>query len=405
MDANKNIKPLPPTVDFRAMEEISISASSMVQMVRDHVLAPEKTKKEPIFSASDFLEIAEITRGRFNYLFDKHPELPRGKIVGGRREFTLTEFRVWMRFVRAPKLRDPEKSTACCVAVTNFKGGSTKTTTAATLAQGLSLRGLNCLVLDLDPQGSCSSLFGYLPDIDVELDMTAAPLFAGHASSIDSAIRSTYWDGVDIVTANPNLFNAEFYLPARQRTEHGFEFWTCLDSGLDEARAKYDVIIIDTPPTLSYITINALIAADGILMPLVPSSLDFASSAQFWSLSVDLLRSLHKNGNVNPKKFCFIDVLLAKVDSSVGVSSTVRDWIISAYGSKVLPVEIPKTSIADTASATFGTVYDMTPSSVSPKTLRRAKLAYESMTNHLEQQIRGVWIAQSNEISNGDANG
>ena len=63
-----------------------------------------------------------------------------------------------------------------------------------------------------------------------------------------------------------------------------FEFWRVLDRGLDTARTNYDVIVIDTPPALSYVTINALMAADGVIMPLPPSALDFASSAQFWDL-------------------------------------------------------------------------------------------------------------------------
>ncbi len=399
-----NITALPAVIDFQALQEVSITSSAMVQLVRDHVFAPENIKKTPTFGTAELLEVSQASLGRFKYFYEKDLSLPRGRIPSSRREFTLEEFRSWQRALRPEAMRDPKRAAACTIAVSNFKGGSTKTTTAAALAQGLSLRGHNVLLVDLDPQGSASSLFGFLPDVDVTPDMTVAPLCEGTAGTVDGAIRPTYWAGVDIIAASPALHNAEFFLPSRHLRERSFEFWRCLDVGLDNARSKYDVIIIDSPPSLSYITINSLIAADGILMPLVPSALDFASSAQFWNLCVELIEGLYKGRGTPDKKFAFVDVLLSKVDPSVGVGTVVRDWIISAYGAKVLPVEIPKTSVADTASATFGTVYDLMPGSVAAKTLRRAKTAYEAMVNHLESQVRGVWKAQQEAAEKGVPN-
>lgn len=400
-----HITPLPANIDFHALQEISISSTAMVQMVRDHVFAPERAKRAPTFGTTELLEVSGVPLGRFKYLYDKDTTLPRGKIPSSRREFSLGEFQQWQRALRPDAMRNPKTAAACTISVSNFKGGSTKTTTAATLAQGLSLRGHSVLLIDLDPQGSASSLFGYLPDVDVTPEMTVAPLCEGTVTSVDSAIRSTYWEGIDIIAASPALHNAEFFLPSRHMRERGFEFWRCLDAGLDNARSKYDVIIIDSPPSLSYITINSLIAADGILMPLVPSALDFASSAQFWNLCVELIEGIYQGHGTPDKKYAFVDVLLSKVDPSVGVASVVRDWIISAYGAKVLPIEIPKTSVADTASATFGTVYDLMPGSVAAKTLRRAKTAYESMVTHVESQIRGVWKAQQADAETEKTNG
>ena len=169
-----------------------------------------------------------------------------------------------------------------------------------------------------------------------------------------------------------------------------------LDEGLVQARDEYDVIIIDTPPSLSYITINALIAADGVIMPLPPNALDFASSAQFWNLFTEVCGGLFKAGG-DDKKFSFVDVVLSRVDRADAVSAAIRQWIVSAYGSKVLPIEIPKTSIAASASAEFGTVYDMDASSVQAKTLKRARDAYDQLVDHIEMQVTGVW-AHSAEV-------
>ena len=387
------IEAITPSIDFAQLEELSLAATSMVQLVRAQMLAPERSKKPPILTSNDVCEIGGIEITRFRYLYKKHEELPRGNIVGAKREFTVEEFQTWMRFIRAERMRDASKCAAVTIAVTNFKGGVTKTTTAATLAHGLSLRGHRVLLVDLDPQGSLSTLFDILPDLDVEVDKTVTPIYSGDATDIMPSVQQTYWHGIDLVAASPSLHNSEFMLPARQRSEAGFQFWRCLDAAMDTARDAYDVIILDSPPSLSYTTINALMAADGLLMPLPPSALDFASSAQFWSLLVDLITGLPEQDG--GKKFSFIDVLLSKVDPSVGVTSSVREWIVNAYGAKVMPIEIPKTSIADTASAAFGTVYDLPPGSVAAKTLRRAKLAYEEMVSHVEKQIEGVWLSQA----------
>ena len=235
-----------------------------------------------------------------------------------------------------------------------------------------------------------------LPDTEVDEEQTILPLCAGDVDSVMPAIQRTYWDGIDLVAAAPVLFNAEFLLPSRQKSEKGFAFWRVLDEGLVQARDEYDVIIIDTPPSLSYITINALIAADGVIMPLPPNALDFASSAQFWNLFTEVCGGLFKAGG-DDKKFSFVDVVLSRVDRADAVSAAVRQWIVSAYGSKVLPIEIPKTSIAASASAEFGTVYDMDASSVQAKTLKRARDAYDQLVDHIEMQVTGVW-AHSAEV-------
>ena len=73
------------------------------------------------------------------------------------------------------------------------------------------------------------------------------------------------------------------------------------------------------------------------------------------------------------------------------MSAAVRQWIVNAYGDKVLPVEIPKTSIAATASAEFGTVYDMDGSSAQAKTLKRARDSYDQLVDYIESQILRVW--------------
>ena len=94
------------------------------------------------------------------------------------------------------------------------------------------------------------------------------------------------------------------------------------------------------------------------------------------------------------KKFSFINVLLTCVDNGDVVSTEVRRWILLAYGESVLPIEIPKTSIASTASAEFGTSYDVGSAMPGSRTWKRAHDAYERCVELMEDQIFGVWAHQ-----------
>ena len=376
------------------IEQQAQKISMMMERIRESLLAPSAAKVPPSMSSAQIAELCGLDKAKITYRMTRG-DLPQGATVGNRRQWTLEESQVWMRDLRASHLR-PDGVAGITLTVANFKGGVAKTTSAVTLAQGLSMRGHKVLLIDLDPQGSATTLFGFLPDTDVEINSTATNLFTGEEDDLQYAIRKTYWPGVDLVCAAPLLFSSEFVLPARQAKDPDFEFWRVLDYGLDGARDNYDVIVIDTPPSLSYLTINALMAADGVIMPLPPSLLDFASSAQFWDLFSDLCNQLLR-GRGKSKSFEFIDVLLSRVEASDTASSIVRQWVLEGYGDKVLPIEIPKTSIAASSSAEFGTVYDMAPGSANSRTVARAKDAYNRMCELIEQQIEAVWERQLQE--------
>ena len=365
-------------------------AGYMMSEIRGALLAPENRKAAPIFNATQLASLCEVDRNQIVYRIGKG-DLPVGKINegGNRREFTLEEALSWIREYRSKQLR-PKGAEAVCIAVANFKGGVGKTTTAMTLAQGLSLKGHRVLTIDCDSQGSLTTLFGILPDTEVDESQTILPVCLGMETSIRSAIQPTYWSGLDLVCAAPLLFAAEFGLPARQMREEGFEFWNILNLGLDDIRDDYDVVIIDTPPSLSYVTINALMAADGILMPLPPNALDAASAAQFWRLFSDLAGQLVEQRGVT-KEFDFVRVLLTRVDNQDLTTATVRDWISKTYEGKVLPAEIPKTTVASSSSAEFGTVYDVGKYEGNQRTYKRALDAYDRVNELFEEIIRSTW--------------
>ncbi len=383
----------PQSISLAQIAEQAERAEAMMSQIRSAMLAPTARKSPPIFNLSQLAGLLGAEKGSVAHRMTRG-DLPTGRLneAGSRREFTLAEVRIWVREYRRERLR-PAGAEAVTISVGNFKGGVGKTTTAMTLAQGLSLLGHRVLVIDTDPQGSLTTLFGILPDTEVDERQTILPLAMGSETSIRYAIQGTYWDGIDLVAAAPVLFGAEFALPARQTQEPGFEFWNVLHYGIDDVRAEYDVVVIDTPPALSYTTINAFMASNGIVMPLPPNALDFASAAQFWSLFSDLTTELLSRRGLD-KDFDFISILLSRVDGADATSAIVRQWIQSTYTDKVLPVEIPKTAVTSTTSAEFGTVYDVSKYDGSAKTFKRARDAYDLFVHHVETSIQSVWRKQ-----------
>lgn len=373
-----------------AIMEQADRAGYLMSEVRGAILAPEARKQAPSFNATQLAALCEVDRSQIVYRLSKG-DLPAGHINegGNRREFSLEEAQAWIREYRAKRLR-PAGSEAVCISVANFKGGVGKTTTAMSLAQGLTLKGHRVLVIDCDPQGSLTTLFGIMPDTEVDESQTILPVCLGQQASIEPAIQSTYWHNLDLVCAAPLLFAAEFGLPARQMREQGFEFWNTLNVAMDDVRERYDVIILDTPPALSYVTINALMASDGILMPLPPNALDAASAAQFWRLFSDLAGDLVMHRGVT-KEFDFVRILLTRVDSQDATGAVVKEWIGKTYEGKVLPAEIPKTVAASSSAAEFGTVYDIARYEGSQRTYKRALDAFDKVTELLEEIIRATW--------------
>ena len=383
----------PKSISLGAIADQADRARDMMTQVRSAMLSPTSRKSTPMINLSQLASLLDIEKGSIAHRMTRG-DLPTGRLnaSGSRREFSLAEARTWIREYRKDRLR-PQGGEAVTISIGNFKGGVGKTTTAMTLAQGLTLLGHRVLVFDTDPQGSLTTLFGKLPDADVTEQDTILPLVLGTETSIRYAIKPTYWDGIDLVAAAPVLFGAEFALPARQTQEPEFEFWNVLHYGIDDVRPDYDVIIIDSPPSLSYSSIVAFLLSIGIVMPWPPKALDFASAAQFWSIFSDLTGELLTKRGLN-KEFDFLHILLSRVDSSDVTSNIVRHWIQTTYAEKVLPVEIPKTAVTATASAEFGTVYDVDRYDGNAKTFKRARDAYDLFVSYVESSIQAVWRKQ-----------
>lgn len=372
-------------------------AEQMVAEVRSRAASPNQSKIPPTFTAAQVAALCGLDKAQFDYRVSRGI-LPAGvqRTPGARREYPLADAIQCVRISHPPPRR-PEGVGACVTTTANLKGGCGKTTLTMALAQSLSLRGLSVLAIDLDPQGSLTTLFGLHPDADVVEEDTIGPLCHGDQVSLEYAVRETYWPGLDLIPACSALNAAEFSLPARQRSEPGFEFWNVLNRGLESLRARYDVILIDTPPSLGYLTVNSFYASNGLVIPLPPNALDFLSSASFWKIFSDVFEGIRAARNVD-KVFDFVHVVLSRVDVNDSASALVRRWISSTYADKVLPVEIPKTTVASAASVEFGTLYDIARYEGNAKTYQRAREAFDRVADQVLASVVASWERQAQTL-------
>ena len=156
------------------------------------------------------------------------------------------------------------------ITVMNFKGGSGKTTTAAHLAQYLALHGYRVLAIDLDPQASLSALFGCQPETDVAPNETlyGAIRYDELRRPIAEIVRSTYIPGLHLIPANLELMEFEHDTPRYllNRTRADTVFFARTAEAIAQAQNLYDVVVIDCPPQLGYLTLSALTAATAVLI-------------------------------------------------------------------------------------------------------------------------------------------
>lgn len=382
-----------PRIPASRLLDLATNSAEVLKTIRRTVLQPSSAKATPTLSTGRLAELCGLNVEQVAYRASKG-DLPSGRSgTGERRKWTVEEAAVWARACRAESQR-PAGARAVTLSTGNFKGGVAKSTTAMTLAQGLALRGHRCLAVDTDPQGSLTSFFGMLPETDIDPDDTLLPLFAGLRSSASYAVRKTYWPGIDLIPAAPMLYNAEMVLPSRQmQGEFGDAgaFYDVLRIGLEPLRDQYDVIIIDTSPSLGFCVMNAFVASDGLVIPMPPNMLDFASSTQFWSLFADLMSNLGQLGRA--PEYDFIHILLTKVDADDENAPIVTQWIQSTYGEHVMPVEIPKTMVATRSSLEFGTVFDMN------RSFKHASGAYNRVIDLIERSIMSAW---QNQLADAD---
>jgi len=375
----------PQPVGMEALAMMTSVAQGILSLARKRALAPNLEKTPRRYTLTEVAELVEVPRKTLEYAIQTK-DLPKGESNRRKRLFSLQDIEAFRRHAGTLPWRGPGTKPAI-ITVANFKGGVGKTSAAIHLAQYFALRGYRTLAVDLDAQASLTTLFGLLPDSDIPDEATALPYFSGDTQSLAAEVRKTHWHGLDLIPANLALSDAEFALAKRQSAETGFVFYRPLLAGLEELAANYDIMIIDTPPAQGFITMNALFAATGLLVPLTPAMMDFASVALFLRMLTSNLEVINSYEG-REKTFDFVRVVLSKFESNNKVHQQIERWVRKGFPGNVLAKNLALSAALRTGPD-LQTAYESFVGD--RRTLRRAMEFLDDVNEEVEALVRDQW--------------
>ncbi|MGH1424287.1 MAG: AAA family ATPase [Pseudooceanicola sp.] len=377
-----------------------------------------------------------VAQGHFRRVLKQNPDLPQGRSEtdGGAKWFALDEvLRLRAHFAaEGSKTKNylpyrPKGLPAKMVAVANFKGGVGKTSTAAHLAMSAALDGYRVLVIDLDSQGSMTSIFGGKVEDEWQ---TVFPLvarhYAGHLRSenqrrldrgesplpmddtltealdvtTDQLIQKTHWPNIDLIGAQLNLYWAEFQVPVWRMQGRGWKLWDVLSDILtrDGVLDDYDVVFIDTPPALGYLTINGLAAADILLVPLGASFLEFDSTGRFFDMLHTTFKSIEDSENIAARalgrddlsfQWDAVQAVITRFDSS---QQGELSALMQAYlGTSLSPHRQGFTALIGQAGEQVRGIYEADYRDFNRETYARGRETFDATYAAFKSLLIGAW--------------
>ncbi|WP_027256062.1 plasmid partitioning protein RepA [Leisingera aquimarina] len=365
-------------------------------------LAPKEQKQLRTFTSSEVAQLLRVSDGylRKSHFDRKIPEVEQGP--GNKRSYTAEDI-LEIRKILAQNAKDPlqflpgrrEGDKLQIWSTVNFKGGSSKTTTSVHLSQRLALRGYRVLAIDADPQASLTTFFGYQPEIDFRHGGTlydAIRYNDGETNRvpITEVLRKSYFPNLDLVPGGIMLSEFETETPTALSRGEQPVFFNRIRDSLRQVEDDYDIVIIDCPPQLGYLTMSAVCASTSLLMTIIPERVDLASASQFLNMASGVLEVLHSNGGIGA--YDNFTYLLTRFDTSISAQQDLAEWIREILGDSVIPTPFVKSSAVSDAGLGQKTVFEVDLSgSKNRKTYDRAIESINGIADDIERKIQASW--------------
>ncbi|UZX45512.1 plasmid partitioning protein RepA (plasmid) [Agrobacterium sp. 13-2099-1-2] len=389
------------TTDIR-IERQAKQLSRQLKLLSEHLFPPHSRKELRTFSSGEAAQLIGVSDGYLRQLSIDGKGPSPDLSSTGRRSYKLSQINELRHHLAQSKPKDalaylPHRRKGeklQTIAVTNFKGGSAKTTTTLYLAQYLALAGYRVLAIDLDPQASLSSMLGVQPEFDVGDGETlyGAIRYDDTRKPLQDIVRKTYFDGLDLVPGNLELMEFEHETPrvlAERRGQKGDAFFQRVGAAISEVEAHYDVVVIDCPPQLGYLTLGAVCAATSMLITIHPQMVDVASMSQFLLMTSDLLSVVrHAGGDLSHD---FIKYVVTRHEPFDGPQSQIVALLRSLFGDDVLTATILKSTAISDAGLSRQTLFEIERGQVRKSTYDRALESINASSAEVLSNIHRVW--------------
>lgn len=278
------------------------------------------------------------------------------------------------------------------IAVMNFKGGSGKTTTAAHLAQYLALSGYRVLAVDLDPQASLSAMYGHQPELDVgEGETLYGAIRYEEPVSITQIVRSTYIPNLHLIPGNLELMEFEHDTPRFMAAggANSTMFFARIGEVLGQIEDQYDLVVIDCPPQLGFLTMSALCAATSVLITIHPQMLDVMSMSQFLAMTSELMAVVERAGGRT--SYDWMRYLVTRYEPNDGPQSQMTGFMRAIFGNRMLNTPMLKSTAISDAGVTKQTLYEVERTQFTRGTYDRAIEALNAVNGEIEALVTATW--------------
>jgi chromosome partitioning protein len=376
--------------DLLSVATLAKRTSSVLERLRDSARsARADDRREPTFPIGKAADLvgrtpAAIRDAEKDGRLPPPPRTENNRRVG----YTLAQLNDMRGLFGTRPWRAPDDP-CCVVAVQNFKGGVGKSTLSVHLAQYLAIQGYRVALIDCDSQASATTLFGYVPDLDLTEDDTLYPfLRQQELTSLDYALRKTHFDGLELIPANLRLFQSEYEIAARMARGQG-RLIDRLSQGIASISDRFDVIVLDPPPALGAISLSVLRAANALIVPVPPTVMDFSSTAAFLAMLDETIETLSENDLAPTLRF--LRFVASKVDENKSMQKELLNLMRTLFGHAMIRTPLKDSAEIDNATARLMTVYEL-DGPVTSSAVRNRCLAYlDGVNAEIEIDIRSMW--------------
>ena len=425
-------------LDYRDLQELRDSSLKLQGWIRRQTFSPGHEKTLRRFSSWEVSElIFRVNQNTFRGRLAADPSLPSGEVEqdGRQRWFSLDEVNELRRKMKINRKSlmpaRPTGKRAIRVAVSNFKGGAGKSTTALHLAHAAALDGYRVLCVDFDPQATLSHSMGLS---DVSEDHTVWGILARdlihETRRMNSAtqgaesgrqmpqrrlptsiadtglgelrvadfIKPTCWSTIDLVPSCANAAFVEFASAQYRHMNPDWSFFAAVSRWLDALpRDAYDMVIFDCPPAIGYQSMNAVFAADVLYVPSGPGYWEYDSTTSFIGQLSEALEDLVGFGEFPAgksdfgKSFLDIRFLLTRYEPGNDLHRAMKDAFHKVFGDRMALHPIEHTRAVEQSGRFLSSVYEMDYRDMTRETWRRARSTFDVAYEEFRDTVLAAW--------------